>query len=134
MNRQRIARELVALARGLTGALTSGLWAYQTKMWESVTKDLSKALASAFGRYANVDFAHGDSTSAYVTLKGTTRSDFTLKVTVHVIGMGNNQYSLIVSAERPDWGKYQHTFIEEKKSFSDFDPRAIAKRAAEGAL
>lgn len=131
MDNEMVAREILAVAKELQAA-SGGLWDYRNQMWAMVTKDLAKALSSAFGSYARPGFLMGKD-GAYVVMEGYTKSDLTLKVTVHVWEKGN-KYHLSVSAERPDWGKYATTVIDDEKPLSDFNVKEIAKRVAEGTL
>ena len=128
MDTERIVERV---ARDFTGALSGGLWDYYKEAWGGVTKDLMKALNSAFGSNAKPGFFATGNDSAYVVMEGYTRVDFRLKVTVHIIGMNGNKYKLIVSAKRPDWGKDQITIIDEQHPNANFDAKKIAKRVAE---
>ncbi len=133
MNRERIAGKLIRIAKSLTSVLTGGLWAYQVRAWEQVSRDLAKALKAAFGRYAKVSETGSSHNDAWVVMDGYTQSDLSLDVTVHIVGM-NNKYILLVTAHRPDWGVGSTQIIKENHSFSDFDPKKIAKRVVQRVL
>jgi len=132
MDNERVARELVTVAKELSAASGKGLLKYKTKMWQAVANDLKKALNTAFSGYGKVTYAKGEYDNAYIVLEGHTKTDLAMELAVHLIER-QHKYLLLLSGKRGDWSGYP-SFVEREYPNGAFDAKEIANWAVRGIL
>jgi len=123
MNRKKIAKELVIIARQLTAASDIDLKPYYAKMYYDVGKEIAKALKGIKG-VLGVDIRSvttGGDYGVSIDLSGFTRSDLEAEANVFVsFGIKKGPHIYIVNGKRVDWGKYA-TKLDEGE-FTDVVP------------
>jgi len=118
MNREAVAKELLAVARDLTAASDIDLMPEYRDMFKKVARKVQAAVKSAKGvdkAEVSIDTIGSGLVYFKVNATGYTKGDLEAEAVVFVsIGLRDGKNLIWVEGKRPDWGKYFEKIYTDK--------------------
>lgn len=107
MDKQKVAKELVMIARGLMAASDINLADEMMKVFKAILPKVEKMVKGVKGveKTSTRDRDRGRDYTLVVEMQGYTRSDLEASGSVYIIfSLGGNKHYVLVDGKRPDWG------------------------------